>query len=392
MNRLRNIREKKGLTIGQLSARAGISARVINDYEIGAQLMPLPHAKLLAKALWVKVEDLLPPASAPAPPLSPPAMPLPSPRPLTAPGDVPAPPATPAYGEQAGGPAPRPGWASPHPNKPTKPTKPTKPKPEPLILPATEGQILEILRQGHRAGLAEEEIVSTVGKQLTELDRMQAREWIRQMRERATHLTEEAKRSPATTKLPDDREPDYLAAQMKAGSIFTFTMFDGQLFTGQIKDFTAYTIVIFGDDGNDVVLRKLAIAYYQKIGTGNPLALLSAAAQQNAHADTNIPTHKGELTPPHAPAAAAGLADDGEPGIYGGNEHSYRQEEDTRRDDVADVPSEEPLPSVAARTKRVRAKAAPPERHQPSIEENEGNAERAQAAPLAAEGEGTMEL
>src|SRR5438874_12621536 len=63
MNMLRSIREKKGLTVGQLAARASIPSRVLTEYEEGRQPIPLPHAKLLAKALWVQMEDLLPAAS-----------------------------------------------------------------------------------------------------------------------------------------------------------------------------------------------------------------------------------------------------------------------------------------------------------------------------------------
>src|SRR5205823_3229191 len=63
MNMLRSIRERKGLTVGQLAARASIPSRVLTEYEEGRQPIPLPHAKLLAKALWVQIEDLLPAAS-----------------------------------------------------------------------------------------------------------------------------------------------------------------------------------------------------------------------------------------------------------------------------------------------------------------------------------------
>src|SRR5215210_3893844 len=62
MSMLRTIREKKGLTVSQLAARASISSRVIGDYEEGRLPIPLAHAKLLAKALWVPIEDLMPPA------------------------------------------------------------------------------------------------------------------------------------------------------------------------------------------------------------------------------------------------------------------------------------------------------------------------------------------
>src|SRR5687768_16866555 len=79
MSMLRTIREKKGFTLGQLAGRVGISARVLADYEEGRQAINLAHAKLLAKALWVGIEDLMPPSGAttaepvraqPAPPAS----------------------------------------------------------------------------------------------------------------------------------------------------------------------------------------------------------------------------------------------------------------------------------------------------------------------------------
>ena len=85
MNMLRSIREKKGLTLGQLAARASIPSRVLVEYEEGRQPIPLPHAKLLAKALWVRIEDLMPPAGT--------AMPASSPSPASAPSSTPSAPA-----------------------------------------------------------------------------------------------------------------------------------------------------------------------------------------------------------------------------------------------------------------------------------------------------------
>src|SRR5438445_11582152 len=78
MNMLRSIREKKGLTIGQLAARASIPARVLTEYEEGRQPIPLPHAKLIAKALWVPIEELMPPGGPTAPPAARPASPPPA--------------------------------------------------------------------------------------------------------------------------------------------------------------------------------------------------------------------------------------------------------------------------------------------------------------------------
>src|SRR5216117_3574860 len=71
MNMLRSIRERKGLTVSQLAARASIPTRVLAEYEEGRQPIPLAHAKLLAKALWVQIEDLMPPAGSVPPPAPP---------------------------------------------------------------------------------------------------------------------------------------------------------------------------------------------------------------------------------------------------------------------------------------------------------------------------------
>src|SRR5437868_14384598 len=78
MNMLRSIREKKGLTIGQLAARASIPTRILAEYEEGRQPIPLPHAKLIAKALWVPIEELMPPAGSVPPPAPRPAAPPPA--------------------------------------------------------------------------------------------------------------------------------------------------------------------------------------------------------------------------------------------------------------------------------------------------------------------------
>jgi transcriptional regulator with XRE-family HTH domain len=67
MSNLRSVRERKGLTVSQLAAKASIPSRVIADYEDGRQSITLAHAKLLAKALWVGIEDLMPPAGSTPP-------------------------------------------------------------------------------------------------------------------------------------------------------------------------------------------------------------------------------------------------------------------------------------------------------------------------------------
>ncbi len=420
MNKLKVIRQKKGLTTGQLAARASIPTRLISDYEEGHQAIPLPHARLLAKALWVKVEDIIPPNQPPVPPPSGLVVAPGSPPPAVLPSQGGEQPpeqqgeqqgeqqSAAANGEQQSGP-PRDyqrsggyqggssggyqggggggyqrssggyqggssggyqggssggyqggssgyqrssggyqgGFSSgPRPPRPPlrepQPPRPPRPKQEPIILPATEGQITEILRQANRVGMEPEAVATEVGKPLTELDRAAARQWIRTMRERAANLTSEQRSSPDTARLPEDREPQYLEQQRKAGAIFSFTLFDGSIFTGPLKLFSPYTIVLRGEDDKDIVLRKLAIAYYQQIGSDLNSAEL-AKTEDGKYPEPGH-HHKGEVEPPSAPAAESSLAEDGQPGFFGPDSHEQRDLDEDKRDDVADAPGEEPLP------------------------------------------------
>ena len=63
----------------------------------------------------------------------------------------------------------------------------------------------------------------------------------------------------------EDLEATYLREQKEAGAPFTFKLFNGEEFNGVIADSTPYTITIKAKDGSEVVLRKLAIAYYRRL-------------------------------------------------------------------------------------------------------------------------------
>src|SRR5437764_3613398 len=129
MNMLRSIREKKGLTIGQLAARASIPTRILAEYEEGRQPIPLPHAKLIAKALWVRIEDLMPPGGSAFPP-SPPAAQPPAARPEYRPPQAPQAPQDQQQQRAPANAAPppdaRPAYAPP-PAPPPAPPQPPRP-------------------------------------------------------------------------------------------------------------------------------------------------------------------------------------------------------------------------------------------------------------------------
>lgn len=301
MNMLRSIRERKGLTVGQLAARASIPTRVLTEYEEGRQPIPLPHAKILAKALWVRIEDLLPAAnstsqvpqpaaSQPAPPRYTPAQPPPrpqvtepqSPYPPRPSGPPPAPTGT-AHGPQSqgtggqGAPMMRPANGTPHPGGPPprrgpegqgQGGRPPRPAPSPPK-PITEGQVEELLRLAGRLEMEQARVEQEMGKSVQALTRTEAKDWIKKYRD----MTDES--SPGSRvrfgQWPgqrEDHEASYLDQYRQTNTPFAFKMFNSEEFRGTISDFTPYTITIKANSGGDVVLRKLAIAYYRQIPEG----------------------------------------------------------------------------------------------------------------------------
>ena len=273
MSMLRSIRERKGFTLGQLAGRAGIPARVLSDYEEGRQVIGLAHAKLLAKALWVGIEELIPPPGT--------EIPVPAPtngtagRTLTSQGPCahdlqgqprnaegitrqmeshrPAPyieldqhrePAHYSAAEQRSQRAPR--TATP-------------------ATSITEGQRQELMHLASRLQIDDTQLEERVGKSLGDLKRFEAKEWIKKLRGMADEVAPSSKvrygRWPETD---EDMEAVYLQEQKEVGAPFLFKLFNGETFTGTIRDFTPYTIIVSQDDV-EVVLRKLAIAYYRRV-------------------------------------------------------------------------------------------------------------------------------
>jgi hypothetical protein len=353
VNRLKIIREKKSLTLAQLSARTSIPVRLLGDYEENRQEIPPAHIKSLAKALWVKPDELIAPGVAVAPgggppPVSavdaPPAPPAPvtaAPSPVAPPAPLPPAPypegTRPAPVPQA--PAPGGTYPVPPPRQPYPPARPARPlggppggdrggrpagggrpKREPVMMPATEGQVTEIMRLAARLNLSTAQLEAQFGRPLSEVTRFDAREWIKRLREDAA-----AKAPPSKIHfgqwpgLKDDLEAVYLRDQKESGAPFDFALFNGEVIKGAIIDFTPYTITI-AEDGTDnhVVLRKLAIAYYRRLGPGGDGAAAGEETSPNgreAEAVDRAP-FEGPAQPQfHAPPASA---DGEEPAESGG--------------------------------------------------------------------------
>jgi len=58
MSNMRALREARGLTQAQVAAMVGVGPSAVAEWERGAKRPTLDHAKALAKAYGVTVEDL----------------------------------------------------------------------------------------------------------------------------------------------------------------------------------------------------------------------------------------------------------------------------------------------------------------------------------------------
>ncbi len=334
MSMLRTIREKKGLTVSQLAARASIPSRVIGDYEEGRSPIPLAHAKLLAKALWVPIEDLMPPAgSVPASVQTPgpQAQPQqttnrvqPAPTNVSPVATQPPPATTNNHGAGVSREPARdvPGSAH-HPQ-----TQPQRARPPGSVgetgegqrgaratraarvsTPLTEGQLQELTHLSLRLQISQEKLEERVGKALTALTRPEAKEWIKRLRAMADEIAPTQKiRFGQWPETQEDLEAAYLREQRDAGATFTFKLFNGELITGTILDFTPYTITVKADGGEETVLRKLAIAYYRR-QSGSDAGSLDqtddSAAVMVATPPADQPAHDHERDDRHQPVGEA---------------------------------------------------------------------------------------
>lgn len=350
MSMLRTIREKKGLTVSQLAARASIPSRVIGDYEEGRSPIPLAHAKLLAKALWVPIEDLMPPAGSVPPSAQTPgpraqqqqAIDRAQPAPANVPSAVTQPAPATENGHGAGisrGPA-RDMSGGAH-NVQTQPQRARPPgsvnvagegqrgarptRAARVSTPLTEGQLQELTHLSQRLQISREKLEERVGKALTALSRPEAKEWIKRLRAMADEIAPTQKiRFGQWPEAQEDLEAAYLREQRDAGAAFTFKLFNGEQITGTILDFTPYTITVKADDGEETVLRKLAIAYYRRqtlSDAGSPDQTADSApdtvatplADQSAHVHERDDRHQAvgdSITSDHAGAPDAPEEDD----------------------------------------------------------------------------------
>jgi transcriptional regulator with XRE-family HTH domain len=220
------IRKRKGMSVNQLAAKSGVPMVTLIQYEKGTREIPSTDRSRLAKALYVSEWDINP-CSTPPPPPKPPRE-----------------------------------------ERPAKPSKEKKPPPK--SPPARESQIAHLLTLAARFDVDRAALEAEIGKPLDELTQQEARHWnghyMRRMAE------EKPPKSPIDRKrayLPesvDGFELAYLQEQQASEALLRFTLFDGQIFEGVVVGFGPYHIDIREPGGDEVMLNKLAIAYYRKSG------------------------------------------------------------------------------------------------------------------------------
>ncbi|MCI0399579.1 MAG: helix-turn-helix domain-containing protein [Chloroflexi bacterium] len=231
-----NLRKHRKMTVKQLSAKSGVPAASIYEYERGQPVRAADIARL-AKALFIK-ESELKVKSDPVPKES----------------------------KQAPSPQERP--AAEAPPKPRPPRRP----PQPLQM-ARPSQVDHLRQIAAKLGQAENDLVARLGKPLEELTLAEARQWLGVYTQEVVAFNQmEEQERPAGTRrkrayLPeavDSFELDYLTNCQETGDTLTFTLLNGQVFTGRVVGFSPYTITIQPEDGQEVTIHKLALAYYQR--------------------------------------------------------------------------------------------------------------------------------
>jgi sRNA-binding regulator protein Hfq len=128
------------------------------------------------------------------------------------------------------------------------------------------------MRLTARLEIEQAKVEESMGKPIQALSRVEAKEWIKRLRDMAEEIGGTAPGSkvrfgqwPGSR---EDRETLYLARFRDSGTVFSFKLFNGEEFRGTIVDYTPYTITVRLDGQGEVVLRKLAIAYYRQAPEG----------------------------------------------------------------------------------------------------------------------------
>jgi sRNA-binding regulator protein Hfq len=173
------------------------------------------------------------------------------------------------------------------------------------------------MRLGARLGMEQEQLEEHLGKQIANMTRTDAKDWIKKLREQAAESSPSGKvhfgHWPGSR---EDEEATYLTAQREASNILRFKLFNGDEFTGTVSEFTPYTITVRSEPGGEeTVLRKLAIVYYRQTGEAAARTEVAPRAEQTAESASE-PIAEAQSAIPHShPTEETGVDSDraGEP-------------------------------------------------------------------------------
>lgn len=290
MEDLWKIRQRKGMSLPLLANKTGIPQETLLAYEMGKQEIPPAHLARLAKVLYVSEADIKPLSSPPpwAKPAAPPLVSKPAPPP-----------------EQA--PPPRVEEIKKRVEEVKKEEKPAKkpavapgpvPKPQAPPPPISGTQMEAILSLARKLGIDLPTLESRIGKSLPDLTKEEGRQLYDSLvKERLETLGPPllGKRSALPEGL-DLQEFNYLTKAQEAGTPLTFTLFNGQVFTGVVTGFSLYTITIRQENGDEVTLNKLAIAYYRKAARRpEELTMPAQPAPQRTNGNTAENAEEAEI-------------------------------------------------------------------------------------------------
>lgn len=266
-NSLRPIRERKGMTVAQLAGKTSISIRTLQAYEAGERSISPDDLRKLSRVLYASPAELLEP-SVPPPPPPRPVEPVPASSRAPSPAAIETAPRHPSETRMepegrrlpGGRPSfPRP--VAPQPPRPLREPRVTRPPG-----PATAGQLEQIRNLARRMGLDDAALAERVGASLESLDHMAARAAIATLRK---EMETSGTWQPRVAEGPD-QEGEYLTKLRAQRVPITVQLINGERFQGTVEDYTPYVIKLRdAETGNEVFVRKLAIAYYQTQGPTN---------------------------------------------------------------------------------------------------------------------------
>ena len=236
MEDLWEIRRRKRMTVAQLSSKSGVPARLIREYEEGGRDIGSDDLPRLARALYVgeweinlRCRPLPPERGAKRPPARRTRKPEVKRPPRLRPKKVPWPPA-----------------------------------------PARPSQLAHLQGLLKGLGLEQADVEATIGRPFAELTLREASGLLGELQRRiaAERPPKEKgkRRRPYLPESVDEFELRYLTAQQEGGRPIDFTLFNGQKLCGRIVGFSPYAITIRQEDGEEVTMQKLAIAYYRLLG------------------------------------------------------------------------------------------------------------------------------